>query len=247
MVAATDAASLERRSNVRVRPMTQADLRSVVDVHFEVFPGYFLTRMGRRFTLLYYAQYLTHHRAYALVAEVDGSVVGFIVGGRDVGDLERRFYRRNFATLASIIAYRFVTDPVARASILARAPVVRRATRTVLRPKRAAEREAIKRARKPARRPTASVLSVGVRERHRGLGLGRMLLERFVDLARDDGAHVVKDTVQRDNVEQLARKVRAGWREIHADEHRVSFALEIVPAPTEPELAVGGDDLKFTP
>lgn len=227
--------SIDTQGVTTYRPMTAADVPQMAEVHLDVFEGYFMTHMGRRFISLYYSQYLDHPHAYPVVAINSGRVIGFIVGACDMGALERRFYRRHFLTLGVIIVTRFIVNRAARASIAERSKIIRRAVASVLRPSSGTRKTA--RPKRTERRVedgrTASILSIAVARPFRGSGVGGRLSELFQEAARRDGVTMVMGTVKRENVDHIARKTKGGWQIIHADDKAVTYGYRLTSPESE--------------
>lgn len=70
-------------SEVRLRRMGLADLAFVVSTHLDHFPDGFFAQLGPRFLARHYRTYLDGPTATALIAEVEGEAVGFLVGVLD--------------------------------------------------------------------------------------------------------------------------------------------------------------------
>jgi len=73
---------LDRQTAVclHVRRMLVQDIDSVVHVHTESFPGFFLSSLGPGFLRLTYRAILNDANGIALVAEQQGAIVGFACG-----------------------------------------------------------------------------------------------------------------------------------------------------------------------
>lgn len=65
---------------INIRSASINDLHSVVEVHGEAFPNFFLTRMGSGFLREMYSGYLCHSSGIFLVATDRDDIVGFVVG-----------------------------------------------------------------------------------------------------------------------------------------------------------------------
>ena len=234
-------------SAIEYRRMTSTDLVQMAALHAEVFPDYFLTRFGPRVVSLYYSQYLEHPHAYGFVA-VDGvRVVGFIVGGRDITQLERRMFRRHLHRIAPIVLARFLQDREVRAGVLSRAYLVRRALGAFMGPQRAPKTRAQGSGDQHAdpTGPLVSVLSTAVTGTHRGRGVGGGLQRLFLETAHRDGAVVARSNVYRTNPQHVERKLKAGWRVLRSDENKVTFEYRMddpagSDAPEESEPAESG-------
>lgn len=70
-------------SVVTVRAARPADLRRTAAIHRRCLPSGFFARLGDRFLARYHASFATSPSAILLVAEDDGTVVGFLAGTFD--------------------------------------------------------------------------------------------------------------------------------------------------------------------
>ncbi len=66
--------------SIKIRKAVISDLDSVVDVHMVSFPGFFLTKMGRRFLKEMYSAYFIYRGGIFFVALDGNKIVGFVVG-----------------------------------------------------------------------------------------------------------------------------------------------------------------------
>lgn len=77
-----------------IRSASINDLQSIVKVHGEAFPDFFLTKMGPKFLKEMYSGYLRHSSGIILVATDHKDVVGFVTGTTSpeefFSDLRRR-------------------------------------------------------------------------------------------------------------------------------------------------------------
>ena len=218
-------------SKTTLRPMVETDIGQVAAVHAEVFTDFFMTKMGDNFVRLYYAQYLDHPHSYGVVAVNARKVIGFIVGGCAISNLERRFYRRHFLTLGSIIATRFTFDHAARASIIARTGIIMQALRSVC-PVRCVEPSLTSATTTAASQSlpeglTASIMSIAVLRPFQGMGIGLALERRFIELARADGVRWARANVIHSNDREKQRRLKAGWHLLRSTDTKATFVLDI--------------------
>lgn len=76
---------------VLIRQMNQSDLDSVTRIHMNKFPGSRSTKLGKPFVKKMYQWFVKHHPYLSLVAEVEGNIVGFMVGS--IGGYGRNIFR----------------------------------------------------------------------------------------------------------------------------------------------------------
>jgi len=77
-----------------MRPMSNADLGEVVEIHIKAFEGFFLTLLGREFLLNLYANFILDDLSICLVAEKENRIKGFAVGNRKPANLFRNMLIR---------------------------------------------------------------------------------------------------------------------------------------------------------
>ena len=107
---------------MRVRAMTDADVRAAVALHVDVLPMEFLTRFGSRFLRTYYRAWRAAPGGLALVAEEDGRVVGALLGATGPAEHTRAMVHRDGWRLARDIALALTRDwPLARDLLVTRA------------------------------------------------------------------------------------------------------------------------------
>jgi ribosomal protein S18 acetylase RimI-like enzyme len=146
-----------------IRPAATADVDSIVAIHLETFPGFFLTFLGPAFLRLLYAEILASEEGILLVVEDGGQAVGFVAGvtrqsgfyGRVV---RKRKWRFAFASMGALLR---------RPSIAGR----------LLRALRKREESA-------ASAAEACLMSIGVSPRAGGRGAGKALVRAFAEELR---------------------------------------------------------------
>jgi ribosomal protein S18 acetylase RimI-like enzyme len=169
--------------DVTVRPMAEADVPVVVEIHLRTFPGFFLSFLGPRFLTLLYRSIRTAPDGVALVA-ARGPVVGFAAGVTS----QRAFFRR----LVREQWWRFAL--AAAGAALRRPSTVPRLLRALRRPAESAEAAA-----------DAALLSIGVLPELEGSGIGSRLIESFVAEIGRRGAEALSLTTDRDDNDRVNR------------------------------------------
>jgi ribosomal protein S18 acetylase RimI-like enzyme len=169
---------------VTVRPMRDDDLHLAARLHAQALPHGFFGRLGPVFLRPYYRSFLTGPSGVALVAEVDGTPVGVLVGTTRPGEHYRWALRRHGARLALALVAGLLGSP-RQLVLFLRTRVGRYA--------RAARRLGLGGARAASAEPPAgsrrlAVLThVCVSPQARGSGAGTALVEAFCARAREDG------------------------------------------------------------
>jgi ribosomal protein S18 acetylase RimI-like enzyme len=173
---------------ISVSPATDADAAIAAGLHVEQISEGFLSLLGTGFLQRLYRRIRVHPHSFLLMADAQGTPVGFIAGSTDVAGLYRSFLWRDGA-LAALQA----AGPLARGW--------RRVFETLRHG--ASDRTATARG--------AELLSVAVDQGWRGQGAGRLLVAAFLAEAAargSDAAHVV---VGADNVGAVALYQQAGF------------------------------------
>ncbi len=80
--------------DVSVRCATLSDLTSIVDVHCEAFPTFFLTRLGRRALHVYYSAVLMTTSGILTVAMSGENIIGFAAGTDSKKDLYWQLFKK---------------------------------------------------------------------------------------------------------------------------------------------------------
>lgn len=90
---------------IDIRTMDFSDIRHICTIHMEQFPHSRSTKLGKPFVKKMYSWFILNQKDLALVAEMDGRVVGFIVGS--IGGYGRKIFRFAFFE----IIYGFIMNP----------------------------------------------------------------------------------------------------------------------------------------
>ena len=161
-----------------IRKAVEEDLPRIAAIHQKAFSNFFLTRLGGEFLRRYYRLVLRYRAGIVLVSESCGALEGFACGFIDPAE----FYR-----LMSCNSRLFVL-PAMRA--LVRQPSL--ATRVL---------RAVQRIQRPASgelAPSCELSSVAVAPEAGGRGLGKALVEAFLERAWSMGARRVCLTTDAD-------------------------------------------------
>lgn len=173
-------------SVVTVRAARPADLQRTAAIHRRCLPSGFFARSGDRFLARYHATFATGRSAILLVAEEDGTVVGFLAGTFDNAAHYRWLLRgRPLLRLLPVGVAALLRDRRLAAEFVRTR--LRRYARAVVRrlptPRPAGD------ARAGGAEGTVGVLThVAVLEEARGTGVGRALVVEFTRAAATAGA-----------------------------------------------------------
>ena len=158
--------------------MTLGDVPTVVKVHLEGFPGFFLTFLGDSFLRELYSAILVDQDGICFVASDENGVVGFVAGTAQPAGFYRRLLQQRW--------WRFAFASVI--PVLKRPTIVPRLLRAFSMPDQVTHQ---------TRRGT--LMSIAVLPGSQGMGGGRTLVLAFLDAAAKRGLHQVDLTTDRDN------------------------------------------------
>ena len=195
---------------VSLRAMELADVPTAVRLHRTNLPTGFFVELGDRFLRRYYRTFLTSPAAVALVAEVEGTMVGFLVGSTDEVAHHRHTIDLSRWGLARVGATALLARPELTAHFMrTRARRYLRGIRRRTAPTTAAEGEPVR---------TGVLSHIAVDEPGRGAGVGTALVEGFVRIAAVHGVEQLRLYTGPGNDTARNFYKRLGWRE-HTVQH----------------------------
>jgi len=196
----------EEGESVAVRRLRREDLRAVTAVHLEQYSDSRSSRLGEPFVRKMYTWFLTNQPDLALVATLDGRLVGFAVGA--IGGYGRRIFHYALPELAwgvichPILIFRRGTFHLWTSFLRAFAP----------------EPQANVKADLPSPQlMKASLASVAVSKAAQGRGVGKALMRAFEDAAKQQGTTLLGLSVKRGNVAARHLYESCGWQLLHED------------------------------
>lgn len=179
---------VEQRMNptdVMVRRMEPPDVRGVVQAHLGSFRDFFLTFLGAGFLKVLYSFFMEDTSSIAIVATIPGNkIIGFVAGTSE----PKGFYSR--AIKKSWWRFAFASMP----ACIKKPIILPRLVRALRKPRESGELPG-----------DCELMSIGVLPIYKGLGIGKMLEERFVEEARKKGSNAIELTTDRDGNESTNR------------------------------------------
>lgn len=97
-----------------IREITNSNdpaLDSIVSIHLESFPGFFLSFLGKRFLYHMYSAYCSHKSSALLVAEDSGIPVGFLSFSWNYSNLFKHMLRTRFVPFCWCALFAFFRKP----------------------------------------------------------------------------------------------------------------------------------------
>jgi ribosomal protein S18 acetylase RimI-like enzyme len=204
---------------IELRRMIREDITSVVRVHRESFPGFFLSSLGPGFLRLFYQAVMNDDDGIAIVAARQDAVVGFACGSRAPQDFYRRLLKRQW--------WKF--GWAAMRSLVRRPSMVRRFIGGV--GKRIVPTDSA---------AVAELMSLATLPHVQGQGIGRDLVIRFLSDARRAGAtHVTltTDSLGNERVNSFYR--RLGFTLVDSFETNTGRKMNLYEINTETIRQIG--------
>lgn len=156
---------------VEVRHMRPNESSAVALLHAEEITGGFLNKLGLRFLACLYRCIEDEESSHVWIARENNDIIGFCAYARNVGGLYKRVLRKRFFRLALASLPRSLNPWVVK--------------------------EMVDTLRYPAKQharqlPDAEILSIAVRARGQGRGIGKRLMEEVLAQATGDGEAEIK-------------------------------------------------------
>lgn len=135
-------------------------LNDIVSIHLNTFTGFFLTFMGKGFLFQMYRSYCDHEKSTLLVAEEEGSVVGFLAYSSDFSGLYKHMLKKRLFKFAFYSIGAFFRKPSVFFHII----------RAFLKPGEAKREESY-----------VEISSIGVNPSVKNRGIGTKLIKKVKD------------------------------------------------------------------
>jgi GNAT superfamily N-acetyltransferase len=178
---------------ITVEPLASQDLDTVVRVHLEAFPGFFLSFLGPRFLKEFYASFLVDPAGMGFVAcEGEVQVLGAVVGPLNPQGYFKRLLRRRWWAFCLASVGAAARNPACLKRLI---------------------RAAFYRGEAPSGPVRALLSSVAVLPSAQGHGVGKALVRRWTQEARRRGAvgcYLTTDAQGNNGTNAFYQ--RAGWR-----------------------------------
>src|SRR4030042_2802636 len=98
-------------SKIRIRQITQVDVKRVVDIHLQVFEGFFLAFLGPRFLTVLYSAIIDDPTGISLLAFDEQNTYGFVVGTTEAAGFYRRLIMHRLLKFAVVSFQPFLRNP----------------------------------------------------------------------------------------------------------------------------------------
>lgn len=181
------------KGSISVVPLAQEAIPQIVTIHLRAFPNFFLSFLGPTFLREFYGSFLVDPQGLGFMAKApDGQVLGAVVGPTDPrGYFKRLLFRRWWAfalpSMAAVMRRPSVAPRIARAFVY--------------------------RGDVPTGPPRALLSSIAVLPEAQGRGVGKALIEHWLEEVRSRGvlgAFLTTDAIGNEAVN--AFYLGTGWR-----------------------------------
>jgi len=178
-----------RELELKIKSMKPSHLKEIVLIHQQAFPGFFMTLLGSYFLESYYATVLKYGKSICLVYEDSGrNICGFAVGFINPNEFYAMFKSNALVFFIPVLC-----------GLFRRPYLVLRILNSVLRLKKI-DLEICDVV-------SCELSSIGVSKK--GLGIGKRLLYRFIDLGFASGAEEICLTTDSEDNEEVIRFYKA--------------------------------------
>jgi len=199
----------------------EGDIENIAACHRAAFPDAFLTQLGNRCLEKYYEFYRTRQDAILLIAKDDDSILGLVAGGRP--DLNQLFIRTHYPMLFWWVGVAGCRRAAVRKrawfhftrSLRNRLPWTGGCSSVGSGPIQASWGR------------WANLLSIGVRPKAQGQGLGKLLMAAFQDECRRQHYQFMRLSVHNDNEAARRLYLSQGWKVLKETDSGTYFGREV--------------------
>ena len=175
-----------------IKQLQRGDLKKIVDIHIEAFPGFFLTFLGPGFLKQFYNSFLDDDHGIGVVAVENNKILGAVVGPlQPAGYFKRLLLRKWYAFCFASVG-----------AVLKNPKVIKRLFRAVF-----------YRGQSPQGGERALLSSIAVSPDVQGKGVGKALVMKWLDVVKAKGvkgAFLTTDAENNDSVNDFYRSL--GWK-----------------------------------
>jgi ribosomal protein S18 acetylase RimI-like enzyme len=165
-------------AKIRIRQIAQVDVKRVVDIHLQVFEGFFLAFLGPYFLEVFYSAIVDDPTGISLLAYDDQNMYGFVVGTSNPSGFYLRLIKHKLWKFVIASLQPFFKNP----------KILPRLLRALLMPNKAALPDG-----------WGLLMSFGVSNEVQNNGVGRLLINAFLEEATQRGLKRVYLTTDEDN------------------------------------------------
>jgi ribosomal protein S18 acetylase RimI-like enzyme len=169
-------------NQVIIRKLIISEVPSIVDIHQKTFPNFFLTFLGSAFLLELYTAILSDPSGIFFVYKNVDQVLGFVAGTDQPAGFYSRLLRRRWWRFALASIKPALKQPI----------IIPRLLRAINKPSQAESSP-----------DTGTLMSIGVSPKAQGRGIGKDLVQTFLQEAADRGLKWVNLTTDKDNNDRV--------------------------------------------
>lgn len=154
-------------------------INSIVSVHLNAFPGFFLTFMGKGFLNQMYRSYCEHEKSGLIVAELEDKAIGFLAYSSDFSNLYKYMIKTRLILFAWYSLGAFLRKPSAFFHIIS----------AFLKPSETKRNEKY-----------TELASIGVDPKYKSLGIGTQMIEKLKKIVDfKESAYITLETDAKNN------------------------------------------------
>ncbi len=98
---------------INIREIQSRDVDTIMVLHLETFPGFFLSFLGSTFLKCYYACFVKSSETVSVCAEEDGKMLGFDVSTKIPNGFNGRLIKQNMVQFGGLAMKLLLTSPKA--------------------------------------------------------------------------------------------------------------------------------------
>lgn len=161
-----------------MRLMQEKDCLEVAKLHKKSLEGDYLPTLGVNVLKTIYRGFLKDKKNFGYVVEEDREVIGFTTGSEDTGTMFKKVIKKEFILLSYHVLIALIKKPSLIPNLI----------------------QTFRYNEKAKIDTKAEILSLAVREKHRGKGLGRELVIILINDFKKRGFNKLKLTVNKSNI-----------------------------------------------
>lgn len=165
-----------------IRKATINDVDTIVEIHLNVFEGFFLTSLGAEFLRFYYSCFVRSNETVTMIAEENGVIYGFSASSKFCKGFNSRLIKSNLIAFGLLSFKLLLIKPI---SLLRLVKNLSKKGENVI-----------------DNEDYAELYSIGVCKSAQGKGVGKMLLLKSEQVMKEEGVTRVSLTTDFDNNEQ---------------------------------------------
>ena len=206
---------MTNNNRIAVVEMKKEHVDAVTHIHMEAFAGYSNTKIGSGYVTNFVKWFRDYPHGVSLTALYNDKVAGYVVGA-PVGYQKLLNKNLMFTAFMGFLLHPWVLfDKKIMNILLARVRILFGTKQTVEGQNEFDNED------------TISLVGIGVLPKYEGLGIGKMLMDKFEEKARNEGLKSMRLSVYDYNTSALKLYSKSGWEEFSRKNNTVTFVKKI--------------------